>query len=372
MRVLVCGWIGSTNLGDELVFAGVRRLLGPDAQVVAVSTDPDQTARVHNVRALDHRRVDRIQAAARTADLVVVGGGGLIQDETSPFNLPYHLSRMLFARLGHTPYVGLALGVGRLETPVGRRLATLLRSAAGVTVRDEPSLALLRGLDVPARLGADAALHLADDGAGPVGAPDGDPEPEVERSVDRIVVSLRPWQGPGGVLPVGWRRGASADAPEWFVPAVAGQLDAAAERTGLPITFVALQTDRDHALHQQVAAAMRSDAELIVPDLRSVLIDLARAKVVVAMRYHAGIGATLGGVPSVLVGYSPKVDALAASLGTGTKLLDFDEASLGRLADAIVDQADSSTAAAAVEHAATTLRARAAVNQQLLDEVTRP
>jgi polysaccharide pyruvyl transferase CsaB len=367
MRILVCGWVGSTNLGDEVVLAGVRAAIqaafGPEASIAAVSTDPPATRASHGIAAIDHRRIDHVARAARAADLVILGGGGLIQDETSPFNLPYHLSRAWLASLGSTPWVGLALGVGRLDTALGRRLATTLRGAAAVTVRDRPSLELLADLGVPARLGADAAFHLA------ARAPSDDPEPELEGQTDggreAIVVSLRPWSGPGGRLPVAWRRTPDGSEDTIVAPAAAA-LDRAARRTGLPIRLVAFQTDRDALLHERIATRMATPAELVVPDRAGALTEATRARIVVAMRYHAGIAAVLAGRQSVLVGYSPKVDALAGELGDGATHLPFGPQAFAHLDEAIVEQLARPGAAAAVTAARQRLIARTHVNVDVL------
>ena len=375
-RVLVAGWVGSTNLGDELVLAGVRQLLhatfGPTVRIAAVSVDPAATRRAHGIAAIDHRRPDRIAAAVRSADLMVLGGGGLIQDETSPFNLPYHLSRAWIAEAVATPWIGLGLGVGRLHTPLGRRLATTLRRATAVTVRDAPSLALLDGIGVAGQLGADAVVHLA--------APDdAQPQVEVEGTVapvpahsppqDVLTVSLRPWSGPGGLLPVGWRR-SDRERGAAFVPAIAAALDRAHARTGLPVRFVALQTDRDAELHAQVAARMSAPTQQVVPDLHSVLAEVGRGRAVIAMRYHAALAATLAGRPSVLIDYSPKVEALAAQLGTGTRALAFTDHDLARVDDEVVDLlADEQQAIDAVRAARRHLQATAQVNVDVLRRV---
>jgi polysaccharide pyruvyl transferase WcaK-like protein len=301
-------------------------------------------------------------------------------------NLPYHLSRPWLAARRGTPWVGLSLGIGPLRTSLGRRLATsVLREARAVTVRDEASAELAASLGVPARLGADAAFHLdvssasATGGAGAAAAGSGPlldgsagarPRVEVESSPDAIVVSLRPWQGGGGRVPVGWRR--AIGEPDWFVPTVAAQLERASRRSGLPVRFVALQTDRDHELHGRVAASMRTPTETLVPTRRSVLVELARSRVVVAMRYHAGVGATLAGRPSVLIGYSLKVDALADTLGEGAAHLTFDRDAFEHLGEAILGQLDSSTAGAAVTAAADRLRARSLVDHEVLADVLRP
>lgn len=309
MRVLVSGWSGSTNLGDELVLAGLLRLLAGQ-QVTVVSVDPAATHRRFGVPALAPREAGRLVAAVRRAHLLVLGGGGLLQDETSPYNLPYHLARPALALAVGTPVVGVGLGAGPLTRPGSRRAVGLLRRATAVSVRDPASRRLLADCGVPSRLGADLALALD-----PVARP-----PE-----EVITVSLRPWTrqggggsprpGPRGLLPVGARRRHPLDVG--LVTALAAGLDALAERTGLGVRFVALQAERDDPVHARVAERMRTPTERRRPAVHDVVGEVAAGRLVVAMRYHAGIAAALGGRPAVLLGYSPKVDALAGELGAG-------------------------------------------------------
>jgi len=63
----------------------------------------------------------------------------------------------------------------------------------------------------------------------------------------------------------------------------------------------------------------------------------------VAMRYHGGMAAVLSGRPAVLVGYSPKVGALAADLGRGATALRWSPRGLEGLAAAarlVTDRGD--------------------------------
>jgi hypothetical protein len=145
-------------------------------------------------------------------------------------------------------------------------------------------------------------------------------------------VSLRPWTGGRHVLPAGVRRRApTVGAPPWFVASAAIALDAMAARTGLAVHFVALQRDRDDVLHREVAGRMRASATTAVPTVHTVVDELAACEVVIAMRYHAGIAALLGGRPAVLVGYSPKVAALAADVPGGMAGTSWDAQSLASL-----------------------------------------
>jgi hypothetical protein len=101
------------------------------------------------------------------------------------------------------------------------------------------------------------------------------------------------------------------------------------------VHFVALQSDRDDALHRQVAGRMRTAATTAVPTVDTVVGELAACEVVVAMRYHAGIAALLGGRPAVLVGYSPKVSALTGDVPGGMAGVTWDAQSLASLPETL-------------------------------------
>lgn len=321
MRVLVAGWIGSTNLGDELVFSGLRRLLASHGtRVAAISIDPAATRSAHGVGAVGHLDVPALLRATDEADAVVFGGGGLVQDDSSALNLPYHLARVVLARARRRPYAGVGLGVGGLSTRAGRGLVhAVLQQAVGIAVRDRASAELLEAVGVPGALvSADLAFAVA--------------PPAVPEQEDRLVVMLRPWSSERSRLPAA----AQADrTPEVHLDALARALDAAATRTGLQIEFVALQRDRDDAVHAEVAARMSTPTTRTVPTLAELLPTVARARAVVAMRYHGGIAATLAGIPSVLIGYAPKVEALAGELGSGGKVLGWDPADLADIPEAL-------------------------------------
>jgi polysaccharide pyruvyl transferase CsaB len=354
-RLAVAAWVGSTNLGDELVFAALtaklaRRGLTP----VAVSVDPAGTRRDHGVEAVASGRPGAVARVVGTADGVVLGGGGLLQDETSPFNLPLHLSRPVLALRRRTPFAGIGLGAGRLTTRAGRaQVRAVLARAVAVSCRDEHSADLLAGLGLRRPLvAADLALAL--------------PRPRVEVQ-DRIVASLRPWSGRRSLLPVSVRhRTAAPSAPEWFLTGMAAALDEAARRTGLEVHLVAFQCDRDDEVHRLVADRMSTPVTTAVPDVHTVVEEVARGRVVVGMRYHAGVAATLAGRPSVLVGYSTKVLALAHDLGRGATARTWDPGSLvevGADVEEVLGRDDD------VEEALARLRTREAANDGALDRL---
>jgi polysaccharide pyruvyl transferase WcaK-like protein len=86
------------------------------------------------------------------------------------------------------------------------------------------------------------------------------------------------------------------------------------------------------------------------------------------MRYHGGICATLAGRPAVLVGYSPKVDALAGELGPGGRLLPWSPdgpAGLASAVQAVLGKGNGD----AVAEARAVLRERGRRSGELLDRL---
>ncbi len=165
--MVLYGWYGGGNLGDEAVLAGIVQLLrerDPDVSITALAVNPTQTARLHGIAAVA-RQPFKARAAIKRCDTFALGGGGTVQDVTSIFNLPsFLLYPMLAARMGKR-VVWCGVGVGPLGTRLGRWLARLAaRSAQSITVRDQLSATLLRRLGLPSTpsltITADPALCL--------------------------------------------------------------------------------------------------------------------------------------------------------------------------------------------------------------------
>lgn len=314
--VFVNAWVGVDNRGDELLFERLRAHLtaaGAD-DITVTSFEPAATRALHGVEAVHPRNLVAVVRAIRRADLFVLGPGGLLQDSSSPWNLPYQLHRAVLARLFRVPVLGMGLGAD----PMGRRRSgTLLRLALGratvVAVRDDASRDVLAAHRIDAVTTADLAF----------GAPTPDRSPGAA-----VAVSLRPHRT-GGLLPVTWRRHRLDDSQ---IDAAARALDQLSEDLDAPIRFVAFEPRTDQPLHEAVAARMTRTASCVVPAHGGLVDEMADARLVVATRYHAAITALVAARPVVLIGYAPKVRSLAAA--TGAPLIADTNEALAGLSDA--------------------------------------
>jgi polysaccharide pyruvyl transferase CsaB len=298
-RVLVSGYYGFGNLGDEalleVIVDRLRRTF-PSAPIEVLSATPQRTAAAHRVEATPRWDWRAVRAAIRRADVVLSGGGGLLQNDTSLRSLLYYAAILREAvRTGRKAMI-FAQSVGPLDLWGRLVVGRLCRGVDRATVRDERSLRLLRRLlpKTPVEQTADP-VFLYD-------AP--------ETGVDLSAEGLGPESGPYAVVSVrrsaGLRDGARA---------VAHAVDRLAERHGIRTAFLPLGGAADAAVSTDVIRACAS-APMLLPEcsLEKAAAILRAARVVIGMRLHALVLAARYGVPFLAIPYDPKVSALCEDL----------------------------------------------------------
>ena len=352
-RIALVGWFGSDNLGDELILRSlVGSLRDRGVEPFAVTIDAERTERDHGIEAVVHRGPHQslaLRRALRDADGLAVAGG-VIQSETSPWNIPFHTSR-LRAVGADCSMTAVGMGVGHVRGPLGRGLSRrALRRFGHLVVRDAASAERLHSLGQHnAVVGADPAIAL-------------DPEP-VEPD-DTMCVILRPATRRGvrtaaSDVKQALRHSATLDRP-------AEAIDDAAAATGLTPRFVAFQASRDGPLHEALASRLTAPAETVAPTLHNILTETGHSRVVVTMRYHGAVAALLHSRPAVLLNSSPKLASLASEGQGWAQLLDLDQLQEGRLGTAVTDALASDNRA---PDALAALRTRLAANDAALDEL---
>ncbi len=299
MRVVISGYYGFGNAGDEAVLAGILTALRsrvPEADVVVLSGDPAQTQRLHGVTA-----ASRIIGALQTlpgADLFISGGGGLIQDVTSARSALYYLCVLGVATVLTRATVVYAQGVGPLRRRWVRSLTgAVLARVTLITVRDEDSRRVLHelGISRPVHLVADPAFALT-------------PTPATQiqdvlrsRARLRIGVALRSW------------------GDDAFVGPLSDGLKAVRDRLGAEMVLLAFHPDRDLAICTRVARAVGGRVLAGLPPAELLAV-VGAMDLLVGARLHALIAAVRTGVPPIGLSYDPKVDGFFRRIGVGRLL----------------------------------------------------
>src|SRR4051812_14982118 len=137
MNVTVAGYYGFGNLGDELILSALLaelRQTVPSARVTVLSADPAGTVRRHGVSAVSRWNPASVLVRLLKSDLFVLGGGGLLQDQTSFGSLAYYLGLAWLARSFGSIVVLYAVGVDKISGRIAKWMIGALCTSARVFV----------------------------------------------------------------------------------------------------------------------------------------------------------------------------------------------------------------------------------------------
>lgn len=165
LSVLIVAGDARRNLGDEAILLGtcrVLRTLHPKIRISAVLKKSSPIIAKQDIRVIRSglAGIAQVARAAKSADAILCGGGGLFQDDDSIAKMPYWALLLLLLRLCNKRIIGYSLGVGPL-TYAGSRFAAKIAffCLSRISVRDPLSQELTRSLTVkPVAVLPDPAL----------------------------------------------------------------------------------------------------------------------------------------------------------------------------------------------------------------------
>ena len=352
-HVVMCGYYGTGNFGDEAILSyltGVVERHCGLAVVSAVAAYAPSTWRRHGVESFEAREHGRIQRALERASAMVVTAGllfdqgmrwtcgaGAVASSAQATDLPGLLQLTALARACGAKVLFYGTGDGPLALEASRRcMEAAGHLGAEFYPRNEKSARMLLDCGVgeaQVRQAGDTLFGL--DRPGPEAARAWASQSGIDLEGARVVVvALREWP----CMPEGWEA------------TLARALDRLAD-AGCTVAFVDFSPE-DAVVHEAVRERMtRQDAcAMLGPadDEAAVLSLLGSAWAGLAMRLHCALVLGAFGVPSVGIGYLPKVEALYAQLALEDLLmpLAFSPDDADRAVTALLDRHDELAALA--------------------------
>ncbi|HWP60420.1 MAG TPA: polysaccharide pyruvyl transferase family protein [Candidatus Acidoferrales bacterium] len=148
-RVAISGSYGGMNLGDEAILEVILRELRAELDVdpVVFSRNAKDTEKRHKVRAVPIRELhkDQVLEELRKLDLFILGGGGILYDES----IEGFLRDVNWARELGVPVMVYAISVGPLKSPESKQLVVdALNKVDKITVREGEAKRILHDLGV--------------------------------------------------------------------------------------------------------------------------------------------------------------------------------------------------------------------------------
>jgi len=295
-RILVLGYYGFGNFGDELILSAVQdELTSIECEAAFAVNKPGQyTSPVCPRHTLvDRHNLAAMRATLRACDYVMLGGGGLIQDVTSWRSSLYYLGIPLLATLHKKGILSYAQGIGPVKRLLIRRVVrTVFDRMILIDVRDDASRDLLLACGIRTQdicVSSDAGLAY-------LVALRGEPVAATRRG-SRVVACVNERFG-------------------WTPEETASFLDCLWSQSSAQLDLVVLFPSADLAFTRAVQNRLLTPSELIISPQAPALLDLcSSASLTVAGRYHMAVAAIAARSPLVALAYDPKVSQLADCCG---------------------------------------------------------
>jgi polysaccharide pyruvyl transferase CsaB len=307
-KIIISGYYGFDNFGDEAILHVLVRELKKhieDVEITVLSKNPQATSKNFSVKSIDRMNFYLIVKELFNADLLISGGGSLLQDVTSKLTIYYYLFIIFLAQQMKVKTCIFAQGIG----PISRKFSkywvkTILKKTDCCMVRDSDSQTLLESLGVKSILSGDPVwLGLESNYNEEILLND----LEININQKYIGINLRPWKGIG-MLELQDLARCSAN--------FAHQIDA-------DIIIMPLQLKQDLEMSQNFYNLLMT----VAPELNVIFINKTLSPVewntlfkhleaVIAMRFHAQICALLNKKKLFGISYDPKVETLMKTVKT--------------------------------------------------------
>jgi polysaccharide pyruvyl transferase CsaB len=290
IQAVLCGYYGKGNGGDEALLVSMLELLPPNVKPLVLSANPRATSKSYGVKSYDRMNSGSVVRALKESQVLILGGGSLIQDATSMRNSIYYGGLIGLARQFGLKSIAIAQGIGPLNKPLTRWIAKrAFGSCTALSVRDPASAALLESWGMSCVMAPDPVWSLA---ATPVPEIASIPSP-------KIAVTLR----------------SHPQLTNQRLDTLTQALVDLQAATGSHVLLVPFQPTTDLDIAEQIRAELTDNSQVVTltdpKQLKGLFqgVDLA-----IGMRYHSLIMAAAEGCKCWAIGYDPKVSKLMTEI----------------------------------------------------------
>ncbi|MEK7528192.1 MAG: polysaccharide pyruvyl transferase family protein [Patescibacteria group bacterium] len=308
-KIILCGSYGAGNVGDEAILRSLLQSVQKEfkeASITVLCSFPNEEKKYYSAEFPDvtfewlfpgglrsflllllSGKVFKTLKSVRSANLFILGGGGLFTDDESIKAVVLWAMQVFIAKLLKVSVRVVAVSVGPFKGRLARFLSKKALSMADeVSVRDNSSAKLLMEMGVKNSIVKD-----------PVFALDVKNIQDNTASVGKyIILSLRPWHS----------------FVESSYKEIAQALDKIVEEFGFDIVFIPFQTapQNDVGVLNKISVHMRNKNKLFIRphtlDIGKVYREFVGAQAVIGMRLHSVVFSIITKKPFIMIAYGDK------------------------------------------------------------------
>ena len=283
MKYIVSGYIGFDNFGDEAIAHVLSKKLKSEGaeKITLISSNPERTACLHGVNSCG---MFQFLPSLFDADVLISGGGSLLQDVTSLKSLLYYLGLIYTALVLGKKVRIFSQGIGPINSKIGKILTKFaLKKAEKITVRDSKSQELLTDWGIKSELVKDPIFEL---------------EIKKKKKKGTVGIQLRNFEGVN----------------EDFLEKLSEEISK--RFYDKKIEILSLQDSVDIEVCTRFSEMLRKKGiqNITVFDklsINDVLEKISDLEYLIAMRFHANVVGIKAGIKTLAINYDPKVKKLA-------------------------------------------------------------
>ncbi|MEL7655052.1 MAG: polysaccharide pyruvyl transferase CsaB [Bacillota bacterium] len=306
VRILISGYYGFNNIGDESILRAVvdnLRCKLSDIDITVLSQNPDSTAKKYGVHSVNRKSVKDIIKAVKNCDLLISGGGSLLQDVTSKKSIIYYLMIMWMAFFFRKKVFIYSQGIGPILSKINRRLTSAtLKNVHGIVVRDQASKELL----IEIGLREEEIIVTAD------------PVLRIKRAaleIGREILEKEGFAKDSGRMTVGFAIREKKTESN-FVDEICISIRRLIDEYQAQIVLIPFHYSEDMAVIEKIESRLGNEVccikhKYLTNEMLSII---GNMDVLVGVRLHSLIHAAIMDVPMIAVSYDPKINSFMHSM----------------------------------------------------------
>ncbi len=162
VKAVISGYYGFKNFGDESILSVLcNHLKSLNVDVTVLSCDTEYTSASNLVKAINRFDIFNVIGTIKECDVLISGGGSLLQDVTSFNSLIYYSFIIALGIIFNKKVIIFAQGIGPLRKNISKLLVkNLLKHCSYISVRDEKSQELLNEWNITSDLVCDPVYSI--------------------------------------------------------------------------------------------------------------------------------------------------------------------------------------------------------------------
>lgn len=277
MKAIISGYFGFKNVGDEMIYEVLKSYLptiGIKPIFLMNSKESDNSIFRYDF--------PRIINEIRNSDLVISGGGGILQDTTSSKSFLYYISILKLAEIYNKKTVVFAQGIGPIQKRYNKDiLKKVLNNTSLITVRDNFSKGYLEKVGVIKETFVTSDLGFLYNNIEKFNLP-------FEKYILLSIVS-------------------KAEKKYFELVEIIKNIKKISK---LPVCIIPFFPEKDFAISEKIAN--QTDSLLIKElSLQQICYLASNAEFSICSRYHSALLSGMYGVPFISLSYDPKVSNIS-------------------------------------------------------------